>query len=220
MQENDRRLGAARLAFVVVLVLTASSTQAQGPLAAGVTPSTAAAGSLPLLSHSLSGIKNFGQVTPRLYRGAQPAEKGYDLLAKMGVQIVIDFREEKDQIERERRAIESRHIQFVSIPWSPWHDPTAEQVQQFFDVLRSNPDKRLFVHCEVGADRTGALVALYRIAGQQWKISDAVREMHAYHYHAFWFPHLARYVEKFPQQLESDPALRGAVVPQPRPASP
>ena len=194
----------------MVLAFVACAARAQDHATPAGTAAPPDTGAPALLSHSVSGIKNFGQVTSHLYRGAQPAEKGYDLLAKMGVDIVIDLRDEKDLIERERQAIESRHIRFVSIPWSAWHAPTAAQVQQFFEILRSNPDKRLFVHCEVGADRTGTLMALYRIAGQQWKLSDALHEMHVYHYHEFWFPHLARYVENFQKQLDSDAALRGA----------
>ena len=202
------------MAFLAVLPLAAIAMQAQdspasAPAAAAAT-ATPATGAPALLSHTVDGIKNFGQVTPRLYRGAQPAEKGYELLAKMGVDIIVDFRNEKDLIERERQSVETRHIRFVSIPWSSFHDPTTEQVRQFFEIVRDNPEKRLFIHCEVGADRTGTMVALYRIATLGWTVDDAVREMKAYHLHNFWFPHLARYVAKFPEQLQSDPALRGA----------
>jgi protein-tyrosine phosphatase len=211
---------ATRLVLAAVLALVACAMQAQDPPAAVGAAATPAIGAPALLSHGVEGIKNFGQVTPRLYRGAQPADKGYALLEKMGVDIIVDFRNEKDLIERERQAVETRHIRFISIPWSAFHDPTTEQVRQFFQVLRENPEKRIFVHCEVGADRSGTMVALYRIAAQGWTVDDAVRELKAYHFHGFWFPHLERYVKRFPQQLEADPALRVGTLPAPQPASP
>jgi protein-tyrosine phosphatase len=200
-----------RLVLAAVLALVAFPMQAQEPPAAAGAATMSATGAPALLSHGVKGIKNFGQVTPRLYRGAQPAEKGYELLEKMGVDIIVDFRNENDLIERERQAVEARHIRFISIPWSAFHDPTTEQVRQFFKILRENPEKRIFVHCEVGADRTGTMVALYRIAAQGWTVHDAVREMKAYHFHRFWFSHLEDFVEEYPKRLESDAALRDAV---------
>jgi protein-tyrosine phosphatase len=206
--------GATRLLLAAALVLVPSGMHAQDSPAATSAGATPAVGAPALSSHGVEGIRNFGQVTPRLYRGAQPAGKGYELLEKMGVDIIVDFRNEKDLIERERQSVEARHIRFISIPWSALHDPRTEEVRRFFEILRENPEKRIFVHCEVGADRTGTMVALYRIAGQGWTADDAVREMKAYHFHSFWFTHLGRYVEKFPQQLASDAALR-SVVPTP-----
>ena len=185
-----------------------------GPAAKGETPD---ADMPPLTSHTVPGINNFGQVTPRLYRGAQPSNKGYDLLQKMGVDIVVNFRNEDDQVAEERRAVETRNMKYFSIPWSATDDPSSLQVREFFETLRANPDKRVFVHCQKGADRTGTMIAIYRIATEKWQVTDAVKEMHDYHYHAFWFPHLARYVQGFPQQLQLDPTLVGAV---PAPAKP
>ncbi len=160
---------------------------------------------------SLHGVKNFGQVTPALYRGAQPTAQGFEQLQKLGVAVVIDFRDEKSQIDRERRELQARHMTFVSIPWNAFHDPAPEQVREYFAVLRANADKKVFVHCHKGADRTGTMVALYRIAAQGWTADDAVREMKTYHLHAFWFPHLERYVKSFPQQLKSDASLHNAL---------
>src|SRR6202051_2153766 len=36
----------------------------------------------------INGIGNFGEVTPRLFRGAQPHKRGYQALEKIGVGIV------------------------------------------------------------------------------------------------------------------------------------
>ncbi len=40
----------------------------------------------------INGIGDFGEVTPRLFRGAQPNKRGYAALAKMGINIVVDVR--------------------------------------------------------------------------------------------------------------------------------
>jgi protein tyrosine/serine phosphatase len=44
------------------------------------------------------------------------------------------------------------------------------------------------IHCQHGADRTGALVALYRVVVQGWTKEKAVLEMNqgGYHHSALW----------------------------------
>jgi protein tyrosine/serine phosphatase len=157
------------------------------------------------------GIENFGMVTPSLYRGGQPTTEGFRELKQLGVTIVVSFRHEKGENSLERRTVESLDMRFISLPWNAFDAPTDGQVRAFLELLRDNPDKRIYVHCQQGRDRTGTMIALYRIAADHWCPDSAVAEMHAYHYHHFWFPHLETYVRRFPQRLATDTSLAGLV---------
>ena len=99
----------------------------------------------------------------------------------------------------------------MAIPWNARHLPTDAQMADFFDLLRVNPKTKIFVQCQLGADRTGVMIAAYRIADENWTPRQAIAEMKAFHLH-FWLPHLNRYIEQFPQRLESSPELRPLVV--------
>jgi len=165
------------------------------------------------------GILNFGFVTPNLLRGGQPSTDGYHELREMGVEIVVSFRHEKGENSLERRTVESLGMRFVSFPWHAWDVPADSDVQRFFALLAANPRAKLFLHCQQGRDRTGAMVALYRIAVDRWCPQSAVAEMKAYHYHHFFFPQLETYVEKFPERLAKDQGLAAAVAPA-APANP
>jgi protein-tyrosine phosphatase len=72
--------------------------------------------------------------------------------------------------------------------------------------------KKVFVHCRRGADRTGVMVALYRITFDHWSADQAVEEMKEFHYASFILWHLARFVRAYPTQLTSDPTLRSLMV--------
>jgi protein tyrosine phosphatase (PTP) superfamily phosphohydrolase (DUF442 family) len=150
------------------------------------------------------GLPNFGRVTDTLFRGAQPNSAGFSALHDMGVSIVVDLRNESDQIAAEQRQVEDLGMKFVSIPWRGRDYPSNFQVAQFLDLVRSNPDAKIFVHCKAGKDRTGVMVAAYRIAVERKTVSDAVEELHQYKYHAFTLPHLKRYVKTIPELLESE----------------
>ncbi len=153
---------------------------------------------------SNNGLPNFGHVTDNLFRGAQPSGAGFSALHEMGVSIVVDFRDERDQIASEQSQVEAMGMKFVSIPWSGHDEPRSAQVAQFLDLVHANPQAKIFVHCKAGKDRTGVMVAAYRIAVERKPLSDAVAEMHQYKYHATFLPHLERYVRTLPGLLESE----------------
>jgi len=121
---------------------------------------------------SALGLPNFGQVTSNLFRGAQPEADGYKTLRTMGIAIVVDMSGSKT----EQRAVEKLGMQYVSLPWDA-HSPSNEILARFLRVVRDNPDKKIFVHCHIGVDRTGMAIASYRMADEGWSADEAMREM-------------------------------------------
>jgi len=151
------------------------------------------------------GLPNFGQVTENLYRGGQPTSDGFRTLRSMGVGIVVNFREEPKETANEKREVESLGMKSVDIPWSANHDPSSAQIVEFLDLVRANPNSKIFVHCQRGADRTGTMIAAYRIAVEHKSVAEAVSEMHRYHYDWLFRRQLKRYIESLPALLQNDP---------------
>jgi hypothetical protein len=54
--------------------------------------------------------------------------------------------------------------------------------------LTDPANRPLVIHCQHGADRTGAIVALYRVVVQDWSKADALREMDegGFHHSSLW----------------------------------
>jgi|GEM_PF-2088214 len=138
-------------------------------------------------------IANFHEVEEGFFRGGQPDEKGVEALKTLGIRTVISFRNEKKVIEWERALVEKNGMSFISIPLTWRRSPTDEQVHYFLNVV-SQPDRRpLFIHCREGRDRTGAMVALYRIARQRCPVEDAYREAKRFGFRERVFP-LKRFI--------------------------
>lgn len=198
------------LAFALSAVMwsarSISSAQISPPAGGCVTTATP-----PAAQPGLHGISNFGQVTPTLFRGGQPTSEGFRELKQMGVDTVVSFRHEKGENSLERRAVEALGMRFVNVPWHAWDDPTDQQVSQFLVLLSSHRRSKVYVHCQQGRDRTGTMVAIYRVAVEHWCPASAVAEMKAYHYHHFFFPQLETYVENFPQRLANDHGLATSI---------
>jgi tyrosine-protein phosphatase SIW14 len=94
---------------------------------------------------------------------------GFGELKKRGVEIIVNLRHERDEIGRERALVQSQGMQYVSIPWRGSNDPDTGQIVEFPDLLRANPSKQVFVHCQRGAERTGVMIACYRMSGERWR---------------------------------------------------
>jgi tyrosine-protein phosphatase SIW14 len=151
-----------------------------------------------------AGVPNFGEVNATLFRGAQPSSSGYTELKKFGIATIVNFRNEKDEIAKERAEVEALGMKYVSIPWSGADMPNNAQVSSFLQLVNADPNQKIFVHCAEGKDRTGVMVAAYRMAYENWAPDKAVQEMYTYHYHHFLLPQLQRYVEGFPKVFTQD----------------
>ena len=157
----------------------------------------------------IQGISNFGEVTPRLFRGAQPNKRGYEALAKMGIDIVVDTR--GNRTKSEGKEVRRHGMQYVAIPWHcPF--PRDESFARFLRLMRDNPNKKVFVHCRLGDDRTGMMIAAYRMAAEGWTADEAMIEMRQFGFnrvHHMICPRLASYEKDFPEHLRRNPAFRG-----------
>lgn len=157
----------------------------------------------------IKGIGNFGEVTPSLFRGGQPTHRGFEALAKMGVDIVVDTR--GNRTNSEGKEVRRLGMRYVAIPWHcPF--PNDEVFVRFLKLLQENPNKKVFVHCRLGDDRTGMMVAAYRMAAEGWTADQAMREMHQFGFssaHHVICPGLASYENSFPKHLKSSPAFGG-----------
>jgi tyrosine-protein phosphatase SIW14 len=203
-----------------------SSATSNAPNSAGQSAASDAKPALPNTQHafakmiSVNGIPRFGQVSAQLYRGAQPSSEGIEFLAKMGVEIIVNLRP-GDHPEEEAEA--SRlGMRYVSIPWQCYH-PSDTAIANFLHVLRENPDKKIFVHCELGSDRTGMSIAAYRMSVQGWQADEAMKEMQAYGFtssHHLTCRGLAGYEQAFPSAFESHLDFLSLRPVEPAPANP
>ena len=67
-------------------------------------------------------------------------------------------------------------MNYVSIPLDGFLAPKPEQVSKLFAVLNDQSAGKIFVHCRRGADRTGTVLAMYRIEHDHWTNQKALDE--------------------------------------------
>jgi tyrosine-protein phosphatase SIW14 len=141
-----------------------------------------------LAQTNAAGVPNFHQVNDHVYRGAQPTGQGFQSLAKLGVKTVIDLREAGDRSISESKLVEAAGMRYITIPFQGMSAPSPSNVAKvlaLFDDASAGP---VFVHCRRGADRTGTVVACYRIAHDHWDNQKALQEaeLHLAFFHEQW----------------------------------
>jgi len=124
----------------------------------------------------MPGVPNFHKVDDHLYRGGQPTPLGIRNLAQHGIRTVVDLRGRNAQAEREQREVEKAGMHYVHIPMSTTAQPTDRQISDALSVLNDRAAWPVFVHCAGGRDRTGAVVACYRISRYKWSNAEALAE--------------------------------------------
>lgn len=149
---------------------------------------TAASGTNPNSSQKATLIdeaKNFYRVDERLFRSAQLDGSDAAKLHELGIKSIVNLR----HFSRggDKRAFGDQ-FWLANKPLQSWEIRPA----QIADVLRTIRERQkegaVLVHCYHGADRTGLVVAMYRVIYQGWSLDAARSEMidGGYGFHSMW----------------------------------
>ncbi|MEI6393887.1 MAG: dual specificity protein phosphatase family protein [Verrucomicrobiota bacterium] len=125
------------------------------------------------------GIVNFGKVNDCLYRGAQPDTRGISNLKKLGIKTIINLRMGKDAWKAEATEAHANGIIYTNVPMKGFGRPTPGQVGLALALIETLPAP-VFVHCEHGCERTGTIIACYRIQHDHWLSESALAEAKLY----------------------------------------
>ncbi|MBX9687570.1 MAG: tyrosine-protein phosphatase [Candidatus Obscuribacterales bacterium] len=140
---------------------------------------------MPSIDKLKKELKNFHQVNDWLYRGAQPDASGFELIKEYGIKTVINFRWRKTPAAREKEQLSKIGMHFIHIPLNYWTLPAQKELYEFLDLLEQKELRPIFVHCLHGADRTGVMIAMFRILRCGYSLQAAYDEMVKCGFHRF-----------------------------------
>jgi len=167
---------------------------------------------VPVFAGSPEGIKNFHQVDEHVYRGAQPDEKGFSNLAQLGVKTVIDLREPGRRSQMEQAAVTAAGMKYINVPMSGLTPPSEAEITKILGIFEDESAGPVFVHCMRGADRTGAVVAAYRIHHNGWENARALSEAESLGMSVFQLPRKG-FIRNFQMATEAKSTPAGDAAP-------
>jgi tyrosine-protein phosphatase SIW14 len=161
------------------------------------------------------GLTNLFEVTPTLYRSAQPSSVGLAYIAGQNplepgglpVRTVLSlraFHEDKSVVPP------ASPVRYEDIRFKAWH-PEDEDIVKFLRIVTTPALQPVLVHCQYGSDRTGTMVAVYRIVVQGWSREAATQEMTqgGYGFHPMWKNLTAYLMELDLEPIRAEVARQG-----------
>lgn len=135
---------------------------------------------------------NFHQVDAQVWRSAQPTAADFGELHGRGIDQVLNLREWHDDSSPAKGI--GMNLHRVSMNAGGIGE---KELIEAVKILRDSPGP-ILVHCWHGSDRTGTVVALYRMTVGGWSREKAIAEFTDPHYgyHAGTYPQLRGYLEK------------------------
>jgi protein tyrosine/serine phosphatase len=125
-------------------------------------------------------LPNFHQVNAGLYRGAQPRADGLQKLVSLGIKTILNLRAADERAHAEEEEARALGMRYINIAMEGLDRPKDEQIEQALSIINDAANQPVFVHCKHGADRTGTLIAIYRITHDGWSSEEALREAKRY----------------------------------------
>lgn len=125
-------------------------------------------------------LPNFQKVNDHLYRGAQPETGGMKKLAALGIKTIVNLRGEDERARAEEKEARAAGLQYFSVAMPGLSRPQEDQVTRVLALIDAPENGPVFIHCKHGADRTGTIVAIYRITRDNWTAERALAEARQY----------------------------------------
>lgn len=150
-------------------------------------------------------IPNFAKVADGIYRGGRPRKAGIAELKRLGIKTIINLDgnralKETDDGQDERQWATDAGIKYIYIPMSPEAAPSTVDIDAALKEIIEPANHPVYVHCYRGSDRTGMVIAAYRITVDGWTVEKAYEEMkqygHAYNILYNWKDGLKPFAER------------------------
>ena len=118
---------------------------------------------------------NFHRIDPQLATGGHFVNAGATELAKQGVTLVIDLRDEPPADAQQR--LEAAGIRWINVP-VVWREPKREDFEDFSRLMAANEGESILVQCQANY-RASAMTYLYRVTKQRASEPEARKDLNA-----------------------------------------
>ncbi len=126
----------------------------------------------------MEDIYNFLNLSDSIATSGQPTKEQFSAIKDSGYQIVINLAlpTSTNALPDEKQIVEALGMQYFHIPVL-WENPKIEDVEQFFNVMEANSDRKKFVHCAANM-RVSAFIYLYHRLRQCMSNEEAQQDLH------------------------------------------
>jgi protein tyrosine phosphatase (PTP) superfamily phosphohydrolase (DUF442 family) len=126
----------------------------------------------------LDEIINYLEIDPWLGTAGQPTREQFAAVKDAGYAVILNLLpgSSPKALPDEPELVAGLGLDYISIPVI-WEQPTHSDLDQFFQAMRANQGRKIFVHCAMNM-RVSAFVFLYRVLVKGEPVETAEQSMH------------------------------------------
>jgi uncharacterized protein (TIGR01244 family) len=121
-------------------------------------------------------ILNLHKVNDHLYRAGQPRPGDIKKLAEMGIKTIINLRGANQSTRAAEAEARQAGMAYFNIPMRGLARPSDKEIERVFAIINAPENWPVLIHCKRGSDRTGTVVAIYRMVNDGWSAREAIAE--------------------------------------------
>ncbi|MEW6374258.1 MAG: hypothetical protein AB1502_00510, partial [Thermodesulfobacteriota bacterium] len=174
------------------LSLTAKTIQqevqaptSQPPVLSIPAPKSEYAGSTPaVIVNDL--LPKFRKVNDKIFAGGQPKnEEAVKSLANRGIKTIVNLESViEEELKKEKEWAKKYNINYIWYPTPPTalppvgpaRCPTKNETENAIIIINNPNNQPVYIHCWRGIDRTGIVIATYRVKMEGWPVEAAINE--------------------------------------------
>ncbi len=126
-----------------------------------------------------------------LYAGGHPHKEGVAYLADKGVHTDLSLQTAEELAfwdhevdwgaffhfeSSEHKSVTDRGMEYIRKSWLASQVKDMAYVDDVLAIMADHSKRPLYLHCEYGADRTGAVIAMHRVVNEGWDGAEAFHE--------------------------------------------
>jgi protein tyrosine/serine phosphatase len=131
---------------------------------------------------------NFHKVNDYLFRSGELTEENIKNLHNYNIVTILsldDYSLGDMTAKQEEAWAKAEGFNWIWFPLSNVEAPDVDQLYYALSEITKVKNLPVLVHCHSGVDRTGLVVAAYRIKEDDWTVEEAIKELRGLGHH-FW----------------------------------
>ena len=128
-------------------------------------------------AQGLSDLVNYREYSPTFASAGQPSEEQLAAIRDAGFEriIYLAYSDQPKSLPNEDRLVKNLGLEYVHIPVE-WNSPTKSDFYLFASAMRTAPEKKTLLHCQVNY-RASAFSFLYRVIDGNVPVAEAKADM-------------------------------------------